>query len=539
MQNQNQNETYLGNINVKRDGVQHNFTEEEIKEYIKCSKDPVYFCKKYLKVISLDDGLVPFDLYPYQEKMFDHFNNNRFSIVLACRQSGKSISSVGYILWFAVFHSEKVIAVLANKGATAREMLGRITLMLENLPFFLQPGTKALNKGSIEFSNNSRIIAAATSGSSIRGMSVNLLFLDEFAFVENANEFYTSTYPVISAGKDTKVIITSTANGIGNTFHKIWEGAVQKVNQFVPFTVNWWDVPGRDDEWKRQTISNTSQLQFDQEFGNTFYGTGDTLINAETLLGFRASNPQEVLEGADLLIYDRPNKEHEYVMMVDVSKGRGQDYSTFNVIDISTRPFKQVAVYRNNTISPILFPNIIYKYATLYNEAYVVIESNDQGTVVCNGLYQDLEYENIHMESAIKADRIGIEMNRKVKRLGCSAIKDILEVKKLDIVDENTIMEISTFVSRGQSYEASDGNHDDLMMNLVLFGFFVSSQFFSDMTDINLKEMMFARKMQEINDDVPPVGFIDDGLEFAEQEDARQNQGWHTFEGPDVGIEDW
>ena len=439
MQNQNQNETYLGNINVKRDGVQHNFTEKEIKEYIKCSQDPVYFCKQYLKVISLDDGLVPFDLYPYQEKMFEHFNNNRFSIVLACRQSGKSISSVGYIIWFAVFHSEKTIAVLANKGATAREMLGRVTLMLENLPFFLQPGTKALNKGSIEFSNNSRIIAAATSGSSIRGMSVNLLFLDEFAFVENANEFYTSTYPVISAGKDTKVIITSTANGIGNTFHKIWEGAVQKVNEFIPFTVNWWDVPGRDAEWKRQTISNTSQLQFDQEFGNTFYGTGDTLINAETLLGFRASNPQEVLEGADLLIYERPIKDHEYIMTVDVSKGRGQDYSTFNVIDISTRPFKQVAVYRNNTISPILFPNIIYKYATLYNESYVVIESNDQGTLVCQGLYQDLEYENIHMESAVKADRIGIEMNRKVKRLGCSSAKDLLESKKLSIVDENTI----------------------------------------------------------------------------------------------------
>jgi hypothetical protein len=222
------NDTYLGNINVKRDGVQHNFTEEEVKEYVRCSKDPVYFCKKYLKVISLDEGLVPFDLYPYQEKMFEHFNNNRFSIVLACRQSGKSISSVGYILWYACFHSEKTIAILANKGATAREMLSRVTLMLENLPFFLQTGCKALNKGSIEFSNNSRIIASATSGSSIRGMSVNLLFLDEFAFVERANEFYTSTYPVVSAGKDTKVIITSTANGIGNTYHKIWEGAVQK-----------------------------------------------------------------------------------------------------------------------------------------------------------------------------------------------------------------------------------------------------------------------------------------------------------------------
>ena len=539
MSNQNQNESYLGNINVKRDGVQHQFTEEEVKEYVKCGKDPVYFCKKYLKVISLDQGLVPFSLYPYQEKMFNHFNSNRFSIVLACRQSGKSISSVGYLIWYACFHSEKTIAVLANKGATAREMLARVTLMLENLPFFLQPGCKALNKGSIEFSNNSRIIAAATSGSSIRGMSVNLLFLDEFAFVERANEFYTSTYPVISAGKDTKVIITSTANGIGNTFHKIWEGAVQKVNEFVPFTVNWYDVPGRDEEWKKQTIANTSQLQFDQEFGNTFFGTGDTLINAETLLGFRAVQPSNHLEGGDLLIYDNPDKDHEYVMCVDVSKGRGQDYSTFNVIDISTRPFKQVAVYRNNTISPLLFPNVIYKYANLYNEAYVVIESNDQGTVVCNGLYLDLEYENMHMESAVRSDRIGIEMNRKVKRLGCSSIKDILEEKKLDIQDENTIMEISTFTARGQSYEASDGNHDDLMMNLVMFGYFVTSQFFADMTDINLKEMMFSKKMKEIEDDVPPVGFIDDGLDEVRVEEEQKNLGWHNFEGTGIGIEEW
>ena len=362
--------------------------------------------------------------------MFEHFNNNRFSIILACRQSGKSISSVGYILWYACFHSEKTIAILANKGATAREMLSRVTLMLENLPFFLQPGCKALNKGSIEFSNNSRIIASATSGSSIRGMSVNLLFLDEFAFVERANEFYTSTYPVISAGKDTKVIVTSTANGIGNTYHKIWEGAVQKTNEFIPFTVNWYDVPGRDEEWKRQTIANTSKLQFDQEFGNTFFGTGDTLINAETLLSFRAKPPERYAEGGDLLVYEEPIKGHEYIMTVDVAKGRGQDFSTFTVIDISKRPFSQVAVYRNNNISPFLFPTLIYKYGKLYNDAYIIVESNDQGTVVCNGLYQDMEYDNIHMESVIKADRIGIEMNRKVKRLGCTAIKDLLEHKK-------------------------------------------------------------------------------------------------------------
>jgi hypothetical protein len=305
--------------------------------------------------------------------------------------------------------------------------------------------------------------------------------------------------------------------------------------------VNWYDVPGRDEEWKAQTVANTSQLQFDQEFGNTFFGTGDTLINAETLLSFRAKPPKRVFEGGDLLVYEEPTKSREYIMTVDVSKGRGQDYSTFTVIDIGTRPFKQVAVYRNNTISPILFPNIIYKYAKVYNEAYVVIESNDQGTLVCNGLYQDLEYDNVHMESAVKADRIGIEMNRKVKRLGCSAIKDILEEKKLDILDEQTIMEISTFVSRGQSYEASDGNHDDLMMNLVMFGFFVSTQYFSDMTDINLKQMMFEKKMQEIEDDVPPVGFIDDGVAAYEEHEAQQeaikNVGWHSYEG--IGVTDW
>ena len=513
----NQNESYLGNPNVKRDGVLQHWTPSLLREYKKCMDDPIYFAEKYVKVISLDDGLVPFKLYPYQKNMFNHFQENRFNVVLACRQSGKSISACAYLLWFALFNPEKTIAILANKGATAREMLSRITLMLENIPFFLQPGSKALNKGSLEFSNNSRIIASATSGSSIRGMSVNLLYLDEFAFVERAAEFYTSTYPVVSAGKDTKVIITSTANGIGNQFHKIWEGAVQGINEFQSFRVDWFDVPGRDEEWKNQTVANTSQLQFDQEFGNTFFGTGDTLVNAETLLGFRAGKYKRLLEGGLLKIYEEVKMGHEYIMTVDVSKGRGQDYSTFNLIDISVRPFAQVAVYRNNTISPILFPNIIYKYAKVYNDSYVVIESNDQGSVVCNGLYHDLEYENMHVESAIKANALGIEINRKTKRLGCSAIKDILENHKLNIVDEQTILEISTFEARGQSYEASDGNHDDLMMNLVMFGYFVSTQYFADMTDINLKDMLFKQRMKEIDDDMVPFGFIDDGTDAINQ----------------------
>src|SRR6056300_1564466 len=519
----NQKESYLGNPNVKRDGVLQEWTPDLLLEYKKCMKNPSYFCEKYVKVIALDKGLVPFNLYPYQKDMFHQFQDNRFNVVLACRQSGKSISACAFLLWYALFHSEKTVAVLANKGATAREMLSRITLMLENIPFFLQPGSKALNKGSLEFSNNSGIIAAATSGSSIRGLSVNLLYLDEFAFVERANEFYTSTYPVVSAGKDTKIIVTSTANGIGNTFYKIWEGSIQGVNEFSPFRVDWWDVPGRDEKWKNQTVANTSQLQFDQEFGNTFFGTGDTLINAETLMGFRAEPYKKTLEGGDLLVYEEPIKGHDYIMTVDVSKGRGQDYSTFNLIDISVRPFAQVAVYRNNTISPLLFPNIIYKYAKVYNDAYVVIESNDQGSVVCNGLYHDLEYENVHVESAVKANAMGVEITRKVKRLGCSAVKDLLENSKINIVDENTILEVSTFVAKGQSYEASDGNHDDLMMNLVMFGYFASTQYFGDMTDIDLKQMIFEQKMKQIEDDIVPFGFVDDGSQYIDNEIERPN----------------
>ena len=515
-------ESYLGNASVKRDGITQDWTKEDILEYKKCMGDSIHFAETYCKVISLDDGLVPFKLYPYQKEMFEHFSDNRFSIVLACRQSGKSISTVAYLLWFALFHSEQTIAILANKGSTAREMLSRITLMLENLPFFLQPGCKALNKGSIEFSNNSRLIAAATSGSSIRGMSINLLYLDEFAFVENATEFYTSTYPVVSAGKKTKVIITSTANGLGNIYQKLYAGALQNTNEFKAFRVDWWDVPGRDKEWKRMTVANTSELQFDQEFGNNFHGTGNTLINAETLLALKGREPIAIQNNVS--IYYDPIEGHNYLMFVDVSKGRGMDYSTFNIIDVSEKPFKQVAIFRDNRISPILFPDIIYKYAAHYNECYVVIESNDQGAVVCNGLYYDLEYENVFVESYTKANAIGVTMTRKTKRIGCSTIKDIMEQGKLEIADINTIQEMSTFVARGSSYEADHGNHDDLVMNLVMFGYFTTTPFFADSTDVDMKGMLYAERVKAIEDQVIPVGVF--GNDISDHDEGPQWEVW-------------
>jgi len=526
------NLSYLGNANIKRDGVEQEWTQNEINEYAKCLKDPVYFAENYIKVISLDGGLVPFDLYPYQEKMFKHFNENRFSIVLACRQSGKSISSVVYLLWYAVFNPEKTIAILANKGATAKEMLGRVTLALENLPFFLQPGCKALNKTSIEFSNNSRIIAASTSSSSIRGFSANLIFLDEFALVQNDAEFYTSTYPVISSGKSTKIIITSTAKGIGNVFHKLWEGAVQGTNNFKPFRIDWWDVPGRDENWKLETIANTSEMQFNQEFGNDFLGSGNTLISGNKLLKLKAENP--IYEQDGVKVYERPSSDSDYMMFVDVAKGRGQDYSTFNIIDVSSKPFRQVAVFRDNMMSPLLFPDVIYKYAKTYNEAYVVIESNDAGQVVCNGLYHELEYENVFVESAVKANSIGVTMTRKVKRIGTSTIKDLIEQDQLEVRDAETILELSTFVANGSSFEASNGNHDDLVMNLVLFGWFTNTPLFVDYTDVDIKKMMYEEQMKMIEDDMLPFGEIDNGLD--QNTEVIDGEVWTRGDDPYFGT---
>ncbi len=531
MQNQliNGNEGYLGNNLIKRDGLQTSFTQDEVQEYMHCMKDPIYFAERYIKVIAPSKGLVDFKPYPYQVDMCNHFNGNRFSIVLACRQSGKSVTSIVYILWYAIFHPEKTIAILANKGATAREMLSRITLALENLPFFLQPGCKVLNKGNVTFSNNTKIIASATSGSSIRGLSIDLLFLDEFAFVERDAEFYTSTYPVISAGKDTKVIITSTANGVGNMFHKIYEGAVQKSNEFKAFRVDWWDVPGRDEKWKKQTIANTSELQFEQEFGNKWLGNTNTLISSDALLSLQAIDP--IRNWKDCKYYKRPEESHNYVMLVDVSKGRGQDYSTYNIIDITDGKFEQVATYRSNLISPLIFPDLIVRDAKFYNDAMVVIENNDAGVVVCNAVYYEHEYENMFVESSVKSGGIGVTMTKRVKRIGCSNLKDLIEMDKIKLHDANTIAELSTFQVRGSSYQASAGNHDDLVMNLVLFAWFVSSDAFGDLSELDLKALIYRDRAKEIEEDLPPVGELGDvdSVDPVYQEMIRQTKEFNQL----------
>jgi len=522
---------YNGNELIKKAGVAIDWTPELIQEYKKCMDSPEYFVENYMKVVHVDHGLVPFALYDYQKELINHFAENRFSVVLACRQSGKSITSIGYLLWYACFNKDKTIAILANKGDTAREMLSRLQTALEHLPFFLQPGIRGeLNKGSMRFANGCKIVAGATSNSSIRGLSISLLYLDEFAFIDNAEKFYTSTYPVITSGKKTKIIVTSTANGIGNPFYYIWEGAVSGKNDYKPYRVDWYDVPGRDEAWKKQTIANTSEIQFMQEFGNDFLGTGNTLINGNAIMAMSTEEPDFLRDKVRLYAQPiQPVKDsngvvifpgHEYVMSVDVAKGRGQDHTAFHIIDVTTRPFEQVGTLYDNEISPLLLPNLLEKYARMYNDAFVVVENNDQGAMVCNGLYYDLEYENVFVNSASKSTNLekanggsyglGLYMDKKVKRIGCSNLKDLIEEKKLIIRDKNTVQEFTTFAAKGVSYEAEDGHFDDLVMALVVFAWFATTMFFKEMTDNEIKAMLYEERMKQIENDVLPFGIIND-----------------------------
>ena len=498
------NEGYLGNPLIKRAGIEHQYDEKELQEYLKCTENPTYFIENYTQIISLDEGLVPFELRGYQEKLINHFKDNRFSVVLASRQSGKSITSCAYLLWYILFNPEVTVAVLANKGAIAREMIARIVTMLESVPFFLQPGVKILNKGNIEFGNDSKIVAAATSSSSIRGMSINMLYLDEFAFVEDAETFYTATYPVITSGKDSKVIITSTANGVGNMFHKIYESAIHDQSEYKPFTINWYDVPGRDEEWKNQTIANTSEAQFEQEYGNSFLGTGNTLVNSNTLLGLKALEADWTKD--EVRVYERPKEGREYICTVDVSKGRGLDYSTFSIFDVTESPFRQVCTYRDNSVSPMLYPDLLNKYCRPYNDALIIIENNAEGGMVATQLHYDIEYPNVFVQGMTKADDIGVTMSRRIKRIGCSTMKELLEENRLIVVDRHTITELMTFVNKGSSFEADKGYHDDMVMNLVLFSWFITTDYFTSLTDKQVKDLLYSEQQKLIEDDILPVG---------------------------------
>jgi len=536
------NDVYLGNPNLKKANTQIEYTEEQIIEFLKCKEDPVYFANNYMKIVSLDEGLVQFKPYDFQEKLIERFHENRFNICKMPRQTGKSTTSVAYLLHYCVFNDSVNIGILANKAATARDLLGRLQTAYENLPKWMQQGIIAWNKGSLELENGSKILAASTSASAVRGMSFNILFLDEFAFVPNhiAEDFFSSVYPTITSGKTTKVIMVSTPRGM-NHFYRYWHDAERNKNEYLPTDVHWSQVPGRDAEWKRQTIANTSEQQFKIEFECEFLGSVNTLIAATKLRNLVYEEPLQRNAGLD--IYENPVKDHNYIITVDVARGLGNDYSAFLVFDTTEFPYKVVAKYRNNEIKPMLFPNIIHDVARGYNQAFLLIEVNDIGDQVASILNYDLEYDNLLMATmrgrsgqivgqgfSGKKTQLGVRMTSAVKKLGCSNLKTLLEDDKLITCDYDIISELTTFAQRANSFEAEEGCNDDLAMCLVIFAWLVCQDYFKEMSDQDVRKRIYDEQKNQIEQDMAPFGFVSDGFEDMESFVDGDGDRWHTDE---------
>jgi len=525
------NDSYRDNPLLKKVGVEHKFTEEQVQEYVKCSKDPVYFCINYIKIVNVDEGLIPFKMWEFQKEMLELFRDNRFVITKCPRQVGKTTTTVGYLLWATIFTDSQNVAVLANKGSLARDILAKYQLAYENLPQWLQQGVVTWNKGNVELENGSKVIAASTSSSAIRGGSFNIVFLDEFAFVPGniANEFFNSVYPVISSGKSSKIIIVSTPNGM-NLFYKLWMDSIEGRNNYKNFEIHWSMVPGRDEKWKEETIRNTSQRQFAQEFETEFLGSSNTLISGYKLQQLRYIDP--VAEFDKMKIYEHPIKEngediksdHLYAMAVDVSEGKNLDSSAFSIFDISTTPYKQVATYSSSSISPILFPTVIVNAARLYNDAFVLVEINNNPQVA-DFIHSDLEYENLlkvftgnkkpQQLSAgfARGIQMGLKMSTQVKQVGCSNLKTLIEGDKLLINDFDTYSELTTFEQHKTSFAAAEGANDDMAMTLVIFAWATTQKYFREIVNHDIRKQIQLENMNQIDEDVLPAPIIETGLD--------------------------
>jgi hypothetical protein len=513
---------YNGNLNLKRSNQKIEWTPELVEEYVKCSEDPIYFIESHMKIININKGLVSFKLYDYQKEMVLAMKENRFNVIATARQAGKSTVTCGFILWYIIFHADKTVALLANKGETAREILGRVQLAYEHLPRWLQHGVKEWNKGSFELENNSRVIATATSASAIRGYSINLLFIDEAAFIENWDTFFTSVYPTISSGTESKIILVSTPNGL-NHFYSIWVNAREKRNGYNPIQVMWEAVPGRDEKWKNDTLAsmNFDTEKFQQEYCVEFMGSSGTLIAGWKLKELVHQTPLNTKDG--LVVYENPIRGNRYVIIVDVSEGRGLDYSAFHVINVTEMPYTQACVYRNNLITPLDYAEVAHRIAIAYNRSPILVEVNNMGAQVSQALHYDFEYDNILFteNNGRNGKKIstgfgstvdmGVRTTVPVKANGCSLLKLLIEQNQLIINDFHTIEELSRFSRKGKSYEAEEGAHDDLVMGLVLFGWLSEQQFFKDYTDINTLMRLRDKTDADIMSDLSPFGFIDDG----------------------------
>lgn len=530
--------SFMGNPLLRPAGANISMTAEQVEEFMKCAEDPAYFIRTYVKIISLDLGVIPFKMWRFQEEMVNVMDNNRFVIAKMPRQVGKTQTSASYILWCILFKQSYTVAILANKMEQAQEIMDRVQMSYENLPLWLQQGIITWNKRSINLENGSRVFASATSSSAIRGKSVNLVYLDEFAHIDRNLQlkFITSTYPVISSGKTTKILITSTPNGY-EQFAKIWMDAEDGRNEYVTFDIHWSDVPGRDEAWKKQTIDNTSEEQFRQEYECDFIGSAATLLTPSALAKLTYKEP--IRKTNNVKIFVEPMPDHRYFIGVDTARGVGGDYSAFTVVDVTKFPYQVVATYRDNGVEPVIYPNFIDYASKIYNNAYILVETNDVGAQIADILNYDLENENVLMvtQNGRKGQilgagfgqtkpRFGVKMSPAVKRIGCFALKGLIENDQLFINDYEIMQELMTFVLDGQHYEAEYGKNDDLVMSLVLMGWASTQKYFKDIVDSDVRMRLIEHNESQIEADILPFGIYDDGSSSIIEEE----RAWSEFD---------
>lgn len=520
-------ETYNGNPNLKARDVVIQYTEEQHAEIIRCTIDPIYFIEKYVKIVHVDHGVIPMKLYDFQKEIIRAAIGNRRVIVNASRQVGKTTVATAIILHYILFNNDKRVGLLANNESSAIEILSRIQLSYEHLPLWIQAGVVSWAKKQITLDNGCKVIAAATKGASIRGRSVSLLYIDEHAHIENYEAFASGVLPTISSGKETKLLLTSTPLGL-NHFYSIFTKAKKGLNGFIPIEVPWYKVPGRDAAWKKQTLEelNHDLAKFAQEYEIEFMGSSGTLISGDTLKSLIDAPYISSVDG--FTVYEKPERGHSYTIVCDVSRGSGGDYSAFQVIDITSMPFKQVATYRCNTILTPDYAEVIFRAGVMYNMAYILVEINDIGGEVANLLFNDHEYEHLLCtENKGRAGKVvnfgsskserGIRTTTSVKALGCTVLKMLIEQQQLIINDLDTISELLTFSKKGKSYEAESGKHDDTVMCLVLFAWLSQQEFFKALNDLDVMNALKSKNEEDYDGMFMPFGFnsnegfMDDG----------------------------
>lgn len=506
---------YNNNPNLKAAGVKTEFTSFQLDEYIKCSKDPIYFLENYAKIVSLDDGIINFVPFEYQKRFIRAIHENRLVCGRMARQLGKSTICAGYIAWFILFNSDQKAAILANKLTIAQEIFSRVKFIIEHVPIWLQKGIIKWAETRIKFDNGSSCFCAATSPSAVRGDSISLILLDEFAHMNPklADSFIASVFPTISSSKKAKMMIVSTPNGL-NHYYKIWDGAVKGTNDFVPVDGKWYENPNRDEAWAAAELKALGPVRFAQEVTCEFSSSSFTLISGAKLQTIVTKEP--IFTHDNMHAYYEPIKGHSYVCSVDTSRGQHLDYSAFVIIDITELPYKVACVFKDNQISPLSYPYLIFNVAKKYNDAHILVEINDIGGQVADALFYELEYENMYFtykdEVSEGQGYPGVRTTKRVKAIGCATLKDFIEMDQLEINSEEIFKELSVFVQQKTSYGAADTHiNDDLTACLFLFAYLTKQAIFKDLTNVNIREIISQKTEQYISDNMVPFGIIDNG----------------------------